>query len=663
MNKAGAPTKLGVDAALSMQGIADLARVQRPVVSMWRSRFQASDRPFPDPLQVHPLLFDAEEVATWLEETGRGNNAEVWAETPLHSSVAEIALGDLPTISALLLLSELSGELPENLDLPAALSLLESAQLGAVLTAEDAASALRDTHATYLAGSLVEAAFSGEAALRHLLQMHLKSYMGRDLELLTGEAYSFLGAILAEVHLATPQVVVPLGLGAALLADAASQASPECEPVQFKMPAGFGAGNRPRSDEELAVWRLLAARGLATTTTEPNELAPPTTYLFSWAGATDAADFFGKLEDLVQVLGVNDQLFVIGPAQFMVEEQGARDRRSFLVPDPRYTERLRYTATLPGGMCRFQPRKRLALWAFGAPDSTWTVSASHGQEPLDGPTASLVAADIAASLSGAQATVRHAFLNSSIRGSAQFLSAENLSLPPNPVRAIPGGDRLARIWELDPGDSVGIRFVAEDGGADRVDFDTAARMLGADRCGARIPGHALGFAAAGSALVIGKPELRGETKVGNRSIDRLTLEKVAPQARLTDPGDVVYLPQDRPVALVDAVGGSVVEAPARIFRCDADPDGDRVLSPHIVALDIAGSRGRDRTKWQLRAISRGDVAVAQTVATALDQKRQELEAALGALGDLKNEILEGLGDRTLSGITQTGNDEGRSILG
>ena len=102
---------------LSMQSVANLAHVRRPVVSMWRSRHGNSNPPFPTALQTEPLLFDAEEVAAWLEETGRGNNPDARAEVILHSAEAKSAQEDLPTMSALLLLSALTGELLDDLDL------------------------------------------------------------------------------------------------------------------------------------------------------------------------------------------------------------------------------------------------------------------------------------------------------------------------------------------------------------------------------------------------------------------------------------------------------------------------------------------------------------------------------------------------------------------
>ncbi|NLQ21235.1 hypothetical protein HG244_10945, partial [Streptococcus pneumoniae] len=52
-------------ATLSMQAIAQLAQVKRPVVSMWRTRFASGERPFPSPVANQPLLFDATEVGAW----------------------------------------------------------------------------------------------------------------------------------------------------------------------------------------------------------------------------------------------------------------------------------------------------------------------------------------------------------------------------------------------------------------------------------------------------------------------------------------------------------------------------------------------------------------------------------------------------------------------
>ena len=68
-------------ATITMQGIADLAGVKRPVVSMWRKRFADSGNPFPAPLDNAKLKFDATEVGQWLRGTGHGNNPDAHLET------------------------------------------------------------------------------------------------------------------------------------------------------------------------------------------------------------------------------------------------------------------------------------------------------------------------------------------------------------------------------------------------------------------------------------------------------------------------------------------------------------------------------------------------------------------------------------------------------
>src|SRR5690554_3291550 len=70
---------MSTDAASTLLTLADisvLARVQRPVVSMWRKHASKSDRPFPEPVVVHGRqeLFESAAVIDWLEATRRGNN-------------------------------------------------------------------------------------------------------------------------------------------------------------------------------------------------------------------------------------------------------------------------------------------------------------------------------------------------------------------------------------------------------------------------------------------------------------------------------------------------------------------------------------------------------------------------------------------------------------
>ena len=99
------------DETLTLQDIADLARVQRPVVSMWRRRrtVRGIEIPFPTPVLRSGDVeqFARDEVVSWLEATGRGNNPEARQDAPALSVPAGT---DLEDAVVLLCLYALAGE-------------------------------------------------------------------------------------------------------------------------------------------------------------------------------------------------------------------------------------------------------------------------------------------------------------------------------------------------------------------------------------------------------------------------------------------------------------------------------------------------------------------------------------------------------------------------
>src|SRR5699024_3344868 len=92
-----------------MQSIADLTQVRREVVSMWRTRSAGSEHPFPPSLSSQELVFEAGQVAAWLEAAGRGNHPDAPLEVLLHSSQFDELLEDLEASSTLLLIHDLVG--------------------------------------------------------------------------------------------------------------------------------------------------------------------------------------------------------------------------------------------------------------------------------------------------------------------------------------------------------------------------------------------------------------------------------------------------------------------------------------------------------------------------------------------------------------------------
>src|SRR5688572_11615494 len=78
---------------VTLNDVAALARVRRPVVTTWRTRLAASDYPFPQPAARHHGrdVFRLDEVVAWLEESGHGNNP-----TARQDAAAAAALDLLP---------------------------------------------------------------------------------------------------------------------------------------------------------------------------------------------------------------------------------------------------------------------------------------------------------------------------------------------------------------------------------------------------------------------------------------------------------------------------------------------------------------------------------------------------------------------------------------
>ena len=103
---------------MSMSDIAALARVRRPVVSVWRTR-AATTPPFPSPTPDRERgqeYFDAGQVGAWLAATQRGNNPDAAADAAAHAAPHALDQAEddtLPVVTALLTLRSLIG-LPLN---------------------------------------------------------------------------------------------------------------------------------------------------------------------------------------------------------------------------------------------------------------------------------------------------------------------------------------------------------------------------------------------------------------------------------------------------------------------------------------------------------------------------------------------------------------------
>ncbi|MGO1971413.1 MAG: hypothetical protein ACTH2Q_00495 [Propionibacteriaceae bacterium] len=636
-------------ATITMQGIAVLAQVKRPVVSMWRSRFATSEPPFPAPTGERPLRFDAREVAQWLRETEHGNNVDAHLESALHSTAMEQVLDDVDAASALLLLHQVRGEPLAEVDPIEVVHDLEAHELGSILDPGTALSALGDNQLCQAVDELAEAAFSGEHVLGRLLDSFTAADGPWAGEALTRAAEALLGTALVDIHRAAPRGIVPAGPGGVLLATALGARLEESEQATF--------GYRPSGVErpcDLAALRRLAARDFPVTIHDEAASSPDDgmLHLFQWQDVANPDAFFDRIEDVLVELGDRDVLIVVGPARLMTDRYGERGRRHLLAPSADYTAPLRYVARLPKGMSRHGGRRRLALWVFGQPSSRWTVVGAHSDARVGPNEARAIAADIAASIT--RTDVRdHAFTSSTRLASDRLLRQMTLTAPAANPAPWDGGDQLARIWELDPGLMEGLEFAATPAKPDLIPWTRATRELARDLPGVRLPAEHLDALQAGRAVVIGPDEIRDPARPQTRGIDRLTLEVVAPRARYTEPGDVIYVASGGAASMVDTDGGKVVQAPARILRCRDAELNDRELVPAVVAEDIAAQPGTDRQTWLLRTVPAHQTRALAVALQRTAKRRQQLRDELAAVDELEAEIINGLTAGSLTATLHT----------
>lgn len=648
---------------LSMQAIADLAQVKRPVVSLWRSRYAESDAPFPSPVQIDPLRFDASEVGNWLERTGRGNNREAPAENPLHADLRERLFAAVDDTSALLLLAHLLGEplydyYPE--DLPEVVS---DWSIGPVLSVQDVESAVARGSISKI-DTLVEAAFSASATLDLLVA----SFGDRDgawaSEALTLPARRLVGTVLAELFRdRRGRRIVPAGPGGMMLLDAVlSEFTEQDNPVvDYRADALSTPADR-------AAWRRLIARGIDISPyMEDRDPLPITleevSYLhaFQWQAPDAHAEFFSCVEDIVMGLGPDDVLAVVGPASAMIDANAATKRRRLLAPREGHCAPLRYSAELPKGMSRFGGRRRLALWVFAPSMVEGTVVGTHAGQNLDTVLASTLAADVVVSTSDRKNIFSHAFRTSRVLATEKFVAQDVLTSGAELPETTPGGDLLAQVWELQGDVLDGVTLESSDANAHRVGFTTASKRFGKDLPGHRIPAGELTRPGPGAVVVWGASEIRSTGAVDSRAINRLTLESVAPQAQFTEPGDVVYVTaRGAPAAMVDRDGGHVVEYPARVFRCGAPDDGLQLL-PEVVAADINAEQRKDRKSWQLRLTPTDRAPTVTETVTRLEQRRDELYEQLARLDELKTTLINGLSSGALREVNDIGNNDSKDM--
>jgi len=639
---------------LSLGDVARLARVRRPVVSMWLKRHK-DGLPFPE--QDAEGRVDADELVDWLEATGRGNNPDARAEVALHKTLTPgVPVEELEAVLTLLAARAVTGVDVVGLDRDDLLDRVEELD-------PDDEWLLDETERCWTpelaarADAVADAAWNDAAAYELLHGHHLARGEATRLaeplvRMLASAAQSMLDdtGLLVDVRGSCCDVVV------ALAAD-----------EEHEMPGLLVAGDL---DGLRPVRRRLAVHGLSPLVARLDEdWAPPAGSVVLVRLSDASPDGLDLLDRVSLQLGEQVSLLAVGPSSLLVDplSDTTATRRDELLR----SGVVRAVVQLPAGVLR-GGRGRTALWLLRGgsgqgPRGVVRVGDLSGRR-FDAAVQQGLLDDLLAS---AEASGSHVFSvlrpvarAHLVAGRGPLVTPERVTVPV--IGATPRQDaaRMQQLYDslaqvLPPFGKGFDVAVADDDvlRVERISLSAALVRRGGEtllrlRKGRRLPELASG-------------ELRRwraeDVAAGAPSrVDRLALTGAVPDHELTEPGDVVFTVSPRPAAVVDRSGGAVVAYPARVLRVT---DPQRRLSASAIAA-VINARGSGDKVWRgwlvpVRAVGAGDP---EEFLTHLEGWRALLEQWKAQIDELGALVI----DSALSGAVTIGacdddrnNEEGR----
>ncbi|MFQ4149453.1 hypothetical protein AAGW05_12270 [Arthrobacter sp. LAPM80] len=657
---------------ISLAEIATLTRVKRPVVSMWRRRSQGTATPFPEPIKLNrgQYLFDAGQVREWLVTTQHGNNPQApddMAAFARHDSSRTDPKAAFVALTALITLRRLVGEPLAGM---AADDLLDAADDidpdNDFLYSEIEALGGDAMDFAARADLLIEAAYSPEAAFETLMRERFRSGLRDHADTaLAGPAIDLAAMTAVELsnHSNTrePVFVDPTSGGSDLLVAVLHRLPEDADP-RLLTRSGRDAASRT------ALRRLLVhgvhRERLHFTNSGEFSVAEPAVHVASYPppGAPEmrAMRILADIENTVLQMDDSQRGVIVAPAVALtdaLEEPGSGAVRAALLR----SGRVRAIIRLPAGLVPAKTRQALALWVLGPAHASvpiaerWTMVADLSDTALSHDTVQDLVGDLAVSMGSASTIRAHAMrfarivptsrllarrgalvrqvsgLGPDADASEQAVRADRLLAQLNSPAAAPGP--LPFALSLGHGSSA-TATVDELLSQEHLRYVRGVRLIAglplADDGGARVLGL--------TELGLGGTPGRGDS--AERRINRLVLAANHPQARLSEPGDVVFATVPTPSAMVDAEGGSVIEYPARVLRIsEKDPGG---LMPEMLAADINSAATKDWRNWALRLVPHATAQQLRPVLAQLEREEAAARLRLERLTELTTIIRDGV---------------------
>ncbi|NYJ68788.1 hypothetical protein HNR16_003576 [Pseudoclavibacter chungangensis] len=599
---------------IDLAGIARLAEVQRPVVSMWRTRFAAAAVPFPCAVDERGgrMLFDAAQVAEWLTRTEHGNNREARADAAAAATPPGFSFSHRQSVAEIEALITLYSQRGALVDLsPATLRTVaaDTDPQDDYVRSELEAHAERGADWLSYAELLIDAAYSPSGALALVARRRATSlrpagsdgHLADDVIELVAEATRALVLHATDGGDDVTAVLDPHD--AELTAALAEELGDEAE---LSLPVGADA-RRSR--------RRLVTDGRWLSAPDAREASRSVVVARVPAGrGDDAVAMLRAIDDVALGMGALDSAVVIGPARAMVD--GLDPAAELVRSDILRTGRIRGVARLTPGLVESTPREALALWVLGAPMAQVTISerftlvADLTDVALTSAARADLVSDLLASL-GTRGEVRaHAFrFARPVRTSTLLARGGSIlgSMPSPATQRVPrDAHELPALLDTTAdavrGDIEPLRVIpATDSPRSSVAVADAVR----DGHLRVVPGTRLDSTLHGTEglIVVSAADLDDPGTIGSTRVDQFAFATLHPSAALTQPGDVIFRTGPTAAAWVDVEGSKIVGYTARVLRVTAGDAGG--LVPELIAIDIIGQAAGPGAwnRWLLRRVS------------------------------------------------------------
>jgi hypothetical protein len=615
--------------ALTLQDIAELARVSRPVVSMWRRRPRVRGREVPFPLPIRTAggveHFDSDEIVAWLEETGRGNNFDARQDAPALAIPDDVALEDIVTLLCLHVLTGVELDGPSRAELVTA---AQSADAADELLLREVLALGNTPYLMGFVADLIEASYGAGDALARVESGRLRRETAE--RGLTDE----LAALLQTIGTA----------GRAYLGDdAVALVPPADHQLTRRLSDGF-AGILFDPDDAT---RRPQRRRAVIDGVEVLREARSTVRVMSVVGESDTAAL-EAVDNLALSLGPTDVGVVLGAAAVLCDPLigESEQRRSQTLR----TGSLAMAVRLPRGLWKAAHRQSLALWILqGGRHAQSLRMADLTAETID---LDDLASDVLAAL---QLTEDRAYRYARRAELAPVLAGG--PVVPRGVRAIRLGttsstSHLNRIQTatLTTSESVSGYDVTVKPALGQIVL--RQRSLGELVAAGQLVmrrGSRIGTTPASASATVRVESADGSTD--NLRLDPFDAAQLYPRAMRTEPGDVIFMQQPRPMARVDGVGGALVASPSRVLRLQPGASiGPFVLAAQINELAPAGSEWQT---WTVPDIPPGDAEALDSALAAAAAHLAVLHRHARAVEDLTTGLIEGVaaGAVTIDSIT------------